>query len=279
MADYSNFTPSGKSSSIYHSFNLIFKKVETVIFVFLSIILIFTSQTESRFSNQVSNIFIEISTPISKFIALPFNITANLAGNFKDLAMAKKENKHLREELRKLKLFYINALYINSENERLQDITSYVGYKNLNYKTAKIIGRSSQTFKKGILINAGENQDLKSGSLIIGKSGVIGRVENVYPNKSSIIAINDVRSRIPVIAAKSRVRGILTGDNSELMEMIYLPKNHNIEIGDMIYTSGDSETLPSGFLVGKVVKIEHSSAIIKTVESATNNEIVTIISF
>lgn len=279
MADYSNFTPSSKSSSIYHSLNLIFKKVETVIFIFLSITLIFTSQTERKFSNKLSNFFIEVSAPVSKFIALPFNITSNLAKNFKELTIAREQNKHLKEELRKLKIFYINALYINSENKRLQEITNYVGHKNLKYKTAKIIGRSNQTFKKGILINAGDNENLKTGSLVIGKSGVIGRLENIYSTKSSIIAINDVRSHIPVISNDSRVRGILTGDNSELVEMIYLPKNHNIQIGEMVYTSGDGETLPSGFLIGKVVKIDHSSAIVETVESGTNNEIVTIISF
>ena len=108
---------------------------------------------------------------------------------------------------------------------------------------------------------------------------MIGRVLKVMNDISSVILINDSRSKIPVITSSSRIRAILAGNNSNIMKLIYLPKDHNIKKGDMVFTSGDGDTLPPGHLVGIVSNIDANNIYVKMVESPNSSDIVTIVQY
>jgi rod shape-determining protein MreC len=178
-----------------------------------------------------------------------------------------------------LKAFYIKSLNVHQENKELRSILDFVTSKSSNFKVARVVGRSHQIFNQKIFIDAGKNRDLKEGAVVTGDRGVIGRVAEVGEDKSRLILLNDASSKIPVITSKGRVRAILSGNNSSLMEMLYLPKNHQIEEGDWVFTSGDGDTLPPGLLVGVVKKTSKESVLIAMVEDVNNSDIVTIISY
>lgn len=263
--------------SVKHSFDLVFRRIETVFFSILCVILLITSKVNRDFSTDLSFTFVSISMPVVKFASFPFNATINLVTNFGELVDAKKQNKILKEELETLRSFYIKSLNIHQENKELRNILSFVTSKSSSFKVAKIIGRSSQVFNQRIFIDAGKNRGLKDGQIVIGGHGVVGRILEVGEEKSRLLLLTDAASRIPIITSKSRTRGILAGNNSGTMEILYLPKNHAILAGDMVFTSGDGDTLPSGLLVGVVKKVDHDSALVVMAEDVNNADIVTVL--
>lgn len=279
MAYYLDFDKKKYNLSIKYSFFIIYKKIETLIFVFLCIIFLLTSKIHEEYSKKISYFFVNISVPISQIIAFPINSAIILFENFNDLIFAKKENKALKEELEKLKFYYINSLNIHQENKELRNALNFVKSRSTNYKSARLIGIANQNFGNKIYIDAGKNRNIKEGSIVIGNFGVIGRVQQVDEDISKIILITDSLSHIPIIASKARVRGILVGNNSEYMEINYLNKNNRIEVGDQIFTSGDGDTLPPGLLVGIVKKIYKNSVFVVPVENINKVNIATIIEF
>ena len=264
---------------IQHSFNLVFRKIETIFFIILSVIFLITSKINHDFSSKISNIFITISTPIIKIISFPVNGSIDLIVNFGELATAKKENIKLREELFKLQNYYLTSLAIHQENKELRSALNFVKSKTENYKVARIIGMSHQAFDQKLLIDSGKSRDIKEGQIIAGNRGVIGRVSEVFEDKSRILLLTDSSSRIPIIASRARNRGILAGNNSGLMEILYLPKNHQIAIGDKIFTSSDGDTVPPGLLIGVVTKIDKNSVYVSGIEDINSLNIVTIIDY
>lgn len=279
MKQYLNFSTRRSNYSVKHSFDLVFKKVETVFFSFLCVIFLVASKVDRDFSKDVSFTFVSISIPVVKFAAFPFNTVINLLTDFQNLVDAKKENKELKEELEKLRSFYVKSLNIHQENKELRNILNYISSKSSSFKVARIIGRSHQVFNQKIFIDAGSNRGLKEGSIVTGNHGVIGRVAEVSEDKSRLILLNDATSRIPVITSKARIRGILAGDSSGTMEILYLPKSHTIEAGDWVFTSGDGDTLPPGLLVGVVKKVDKDTATVVMIEDPNNADIVTIMDY
>jgi rod shape-determining protein MreC len=278
MTSYLNHRP--KSNLIIkHSFNLVFRKIETMFFIFLCIICLIASKINRDFNNKISNSFITISTPIIKIISLPINSSIDLVVNFNKLAMAKKENIKLKEELFKLQNYYLTSLAIHQENQELRSALNFVKSKTENYKIARVIGMSHQAFDQKLLIDSGKNRDIREGQIIAGNRGVIGRVSEVFEDKSRILLLTDSSSRIPIIASRARNRGILAGNNSGLMEILYLPKNHQINIGDKIFTSSDGDAVPPGLLIGVVRKIDKNSVYVSGIEDINNLNIVTIIDY
>lgn len=272
-----NFSNKRVNYSIKHSFGLVFNKIETVFFSFLCVVCLVVSKVDHDFSRDVSSVFVNISLPVAKFAAFPFNVAFSLVTDFGELVRAKEENQNLKEELEKLRSFYIKSLNIHQENKDLREMLQFVSSKSANFKVAQIIGRSRPLFNQKIFIDAGEDRGLKEGEIITGKRGVIGRVAEVYENKSHIFLLNDAISRIPVITSKARAKGILAGNGSGMMEILYLPKNHNIQVGEMIFTSGDGDTLPPGLLAGVVIKVNKDSVLVSMVEDVNNADLVTIL--
>jgi len=278
MTSYLNHTPRS-NLIIQHSFNLVFRKIETIFFIFLCIICLIASKINRDFSNKVSNGFIIVSTPIIKIISLPISSSIDLIVNFNKLAMAKKENTQLKEELFKLQNYYLTSLAIHQENKELRSALNFVKSKTENYKIARVIGMSHQAFDQKLLIDSGKSRDIKEGQIIAGNRGVIGRVSEVFEDKSRILLLTDSSSRIPIIASRARNRGILAGNNSGLMEILYLPKNHQINIGDKIFTSSDGDAVPPGLLIGVVRKIDKNSVYVSGIEDINSLNIVTIIDY
>ncbi len=274
-----NFSNKRVNYSIKHSFGLVFNKIETVFFSFLCVICLIVSKVDHDFSRDVSSVFVNISVPIAKFAAFPFNAAFSLVTDFGELVRAKEENKNLKEELEKLRSFYIKSLNIHQENKNLREMLQFVSSKSANFKVAQIIGRSRPLFNQKIFIDAGEDRGLKEGEIVTGKRGVIGRVAEVYENKSHIFLLNDAISRIPVITSQARAKGILAGNGSGMMEILYLPKNHDIQVDEMIFTSGDGDTLPPGLLAGVVRKVNKDSVLVSMVEDVNNADLVTILSY
>jgi len=279
MTSYLNPNSSKSSLIIKHSFNLIFKKIETVFFVFLCIFCIIISKLNHQINNKISDFFITISRPVVKIVTFPINSSIDIIVNFNQLATAKKENEKLKEELFKLQTYYISSLAIHQENKELRNALNFVKSKTENYKIARVIGMSHQAFNHNILIDSGENRDIKSGQIITGNRGVIGRISDVYEDKSRILLLTDTNSRIPIIASRTRNRGILSGNNSNLMEILYLPKNHQIAIGDKIFTSSDGDVVPPGLLVGVVKKVDKNSVLVAGIEDINSLNIVSIIDY
>ena len=278
MSSYLNHTPRS-NLIIQHSFNLVFRKIETIFFIFLCIICLIASKINRDFNNKVSNGFITISTPIIKIISLPITSSIDLIVNFNKLATAKKENIQLKEELFKLQNYYLTSLAIHQENKELRSALNFVKSKTENYKIARVIGMSHQAFDQKLLIDSGKSRDIKEGQIIAGNRGVIGRVSEVFEDKSRILLLTDSSSRIPIIASRARNRGILAGNNSGLMEILYLPKNHQINIGDKIFTSSDGDAVPPGLLIGVVRKIDKNSVYVSGIEDINSLNIITVIDY
>src|SRR3989338_2725713 len=198
--------------SLQHHFLTIFKKIELIFFIVLSLIFLTVSRTNPDFKNNFSYFFIDISTPFINAVSFPFNLTINLLINFQDLANAKKENVVLKEENEKMKQLLINIINIKDENQELKNILKFVIPRSLNYKMVNITGRAHGSFNQQLFIEAREDAQLKDGSVVIGNVGMIGRVFEARGNRSRLLLPTYARSHIPIIASKSRARGVLRSE-------------------------------------------------------------------
>ena len=63
------------------------------------------------------------------------------------------------------------------------------------------------------------------------------------------------------------------------MEILYLPKNHDIKEGDWIFTSGDGDSLPPGLLVGVVKEAKKDYVGVAMIENINSMDVATVINY
>ena len=144
-----------------------------------------------------------------------------------------------------------------------------------DYITSRLLGISNTPFSSSAIVEVGSNNKVKVNDLIINQDGLLGKVINVSNNYSSIMLLQDPNSRVPVLTSSSRERGILAKKGNDML-LIYLTEEHNIKIGELLYTSGDGKIYPYGILVGRVKKIKDNSVFVELSANLKKAEFVTI---
>ena len=264
---------------VYHNVSQVFGRIETVLFSLFCLVLIIISKINIHITNKITMVVVESSMPIARVVSMPLNLIVNMTINFQELVDAKNKNVLLIQENEKLKSLYIKSLNIHQENKQLKEILKYVGLRSTKYLVARLIAHPYQTYSHNVFIDSGEALGIKEDDIVTGNNALIGRVEQVSSNKSRVLLITDINSRIPVIVSGAKTKGILAGNNSGTMEILYLEKTHHINIGDMVFTSGDGDSMPPGLLVGVITKIDKGYAAVEMIENVKNLDVVSVINY
>ena len=55
---------------------------------------------------------------------------------------------------------------------------------------------------------------------------------------------------------QSRATGLVVGQPDGTLRMLYIPQEEEIQVGDVVLTSGLAGTLPRGLVIGQVASVE-----------------------
>lgn len=162
------------------------------------------------------------------------------------------EARHLenRVQLQKLDI-------IEKENERLRKLLGAIPKTTERLLISEIINVDVDPYKQLIVLNKGKNHDVYQGQPIIDAFGVMGQVVHVGPFSSTAMLITDASHAIPVQINRTGLRAIAFGTGTmDHLKLRHLPHNVDIEVGDLLITSGLGETFPPNFPVAIISKVE-----------------------
>ena len=132
--------------------------------------------------------------------------------------------------------------------------TPFVETPEVKYKTAKVLVGIKSSFIKTLIILAGEKHGVKEGFTVTSNTDLLGFIYESGKSTSRVLLITDINSRIPVTVANKNYRLILSGNNSNFLNILELGDFSNVEEGDQLITSGDGGVFPQGIPVGFILK-------------------------
>jgi len=98
-----------------------------------------------------------------------------------------------------------------------------------------------------------------AGSPVLDEAGVLGQVTRVYPAISEVTLITDREQAIPVLNTRTGSRGVAFGDpalHAHALELRFMAANTDVQVGDLLTTSGVDGVYPPGLPVAKVAKVD-----------------------
>lgn len=195
--------------------------------------------------------------PVQYLVNLPVAASEWMFEHISSRRSLLEENETLRAEhvLLKTRLQKLTAL--TAENMRLRallDSSSKVGERVL---ITELLAVDLDPYKHLVVINKGEHYGIYVGQPVLDASGVMGQTVHVGPLSSTVMLITDPSHAIPVQVARNGLRTIAvgTGRINEL-ELPYLPNNADVQVGDLMITSGLGGGFPPGYPVGTVDRVE-----------------------
>jgi rod shape-determining protein MreC len=112
-----------------------------------------------------------------------------------------------------------------------------------------------------IVLDRGTRNGVQPGLPVIDNAGVIGQVTRVFPFTSEVTLLTDREQAIPVQVLRSGLRSIAYGrGRSGQLDLRFVAPDADIQVGDVIVTSGLDGMYPAGLAVAKVVQVEKVAA-------------------
>jgi rod shape-determining protein MreC len=213
--------------------------------------------TNTRWLLGPRNVLAVGISPIQYLASAPTRIGRMFAGVLSAEPDIKIAYENLRNEYFQLKAETLLLRTLQDENEGLRSL--FDASKRLKEKItlAELINISIDRDNHTLLIGRGLRHGIYVGQAVIDDQGVIGQVTDVMPFNSSVLLITDPGHALPVQVQRTGLRAVAygTGSLSEL-RVPFLNQNSDIQVGDMLLSSGLGGRFPSGYPVAKVNKVK-----------------------
>ncbi|MEI6984520.1 MAG: rod shape-determining protein MreC [Rhodospirillaceae bacterium] len=217
--------------------------------------------------------------PILDVISRPAATAAHLVERFIEATETYRENKQLRVENARLLQWKQAALHLEAENTSLRNLLHYKPEPKASFISARVIAAPGGAFVRNVVVTAGRREGVRRGQAAVAGPGMIGRVVEVGEWSARVLLITDINTRVPVVLDSSRQRAVLVGDNSDQPQLLYLPPEAKVAVGDRAVTSGDGGLFPPGLPIGLVSSVNDRLIRIQPMVNLSRLEHVQLVDF
>jgi len=144
------------------------------------------------------------------------------------------------------------------ENRHLRELLELRQRMGTPAVAAEVLYEAGDPFTRKMVLDKGALSGMVQGSPVMDEQGILGQITRVHPLVSEITLVTDREHSIPVLNTRTGARGVAFGESggAPLLELRYMATNADIEIDDVLTTSGVDGVYPPGIPVAKVVKAE-----------------------
>lgn len=236
-----------------------------IIFTLITIVIAYTNHDNGS-ATTVQNHVASTSSSIAGFFSSPGDTLKALSADISHNFSIMDENSNLRNEVESLKKWQIIAMQTSTQNNELKKLLNYTENTAQYTLSTRLITSSASPYGLSGVIAAGSKDGVISGAIAASEKGIIGRVSNAYPYSSSVIFITDIQSRIPAITAGRDEKFIVAGNNTPVLDLMYLPEHHQLKPGDIVLTSGDGGVIPPGLVIGEILEVDGALKLVPSVD-------------
>ena len=127
-------------------------------------------------------------------------------------------------------------------------------------KTVEVLYTGRDPFAQKLFVDKGMDADIQAGEAVIDADGVVGQVTRVYPYMAEVTLVTDKDHAVPVQVQRSGVRSVLYGSGAgRPPELRFMAPTADIQVGDVLVTSGLDGTYPPGLAVARVATLERDT--------------------
>jgi rod shape-determining protein MreC len=183
-----------------------------------------------------------------------------LSGGVYEKINSVEEYFHLREQNDQLAIENANLkslLFKTKDSGEIPNLDSLKGVLPKDIVVCKVIHNSYNVYENFLTLNAGTKSGVRPDMGVINSLGIVGIIDDVSTNYSTVISILNTKSQINAKIKNSDHFGTLNwdGKNAGFVQLIDVPRLATIKKGDTIVTGGQSVIFPENIGIGTIDKI------------------------
>ena len=179
-------------------------------------------------------------------------------GDYFALQEVHRENERLQQELAQLRIGLQQERALAQQSRTLEQLLELRGRTPLMTTASGVIGSGASPDFRTITIDKGTSDGLRSDMAVISPAGVVGRVITPSLRAAKVQLLIDRNAGAAALVERSRAQGIVEGTGGNL-RMNYVSGTADVQVGDVLVTSGIEGIYPKGFVIGQIESIERGA--------------------
>lgn len=193
--------------------------------------------------------------PLQYAANLPRDMLDGVSGQLSSHQRLLAENKALKRDLLVKQSDVLLLDQLKQENQRLRELLGSPFVRDEKKLIAEVMAVDSDPYSHQVMIDKGRVDGVYEGQPVINEKGIVGQVSYVGAHNSRVLLLIDPTHAIPVQVVRNDIRVIASGSGQiDQVQLEHVPSSTDIEVGDLLVTSGLGGRYPEGYPVGHVTE-------------------------
>ena len=224
----------------------------------------YDARDDSTKQRRIRTVVQSVAYPIQRGASVVGNFFGGLFGGVGELRRASVENQQLRAQVEQMQTELRDTRQKAAQADRLEKLLNLTHQTSYQAVTAQVIARDPSMWFDSISIDKGRWAGVEINLPVVTSDGIVGRVVSTGPLNAQVMLVTDEKSGAGAIVGQlgtSNAVGSIKGmGENGLLDMRYVSGLERVQVGDIVYTTGQDGIYPAGLTVGQVVELHPGSA-------------------
>ncbi len=199
--------------------------------------------------------------PLQRALAVPVNLWEGAGDYLRGLSQAQAGERAARTQAAAVAERAARTRQLAEENTRLRALLDLKPALAVRSLPAEVLYEAADPYSRKVFIDRGTQHGVVAGAPVINDAGVLGQVTQAYAMTAEVTLLSDKDAAIPVLNTRTQQRsaafgGAVSGAVGGSMELRFMSGNADVQVGDLLQTSGLDGIYPPGLPVARVVAVE-----------------------
>jgi rod shape-determining protein MreC len=231
-------------------------RVKVTVFALISIALLIVDARLHALT-AVRQVAATVLYPFQMAALMPRDALASVGDYFSSLSALQREVAELKSQQVAAAQALQQAQLQMAENAQLRRLMDAREHLPVHSLMSEILYDARDPATHRVVVDRGMRNGVTLGLPVIDNAGVVGQVTRVFPFTSEVTLLTDREQAIPVQVLRSGLRSVAYGrGQSSLLDLRFVAPDADIQVGDVLVTSGLDGVYPAGLAVAKVIQVE-----------------------
>jgi rod shape-determining protein MreC len=230
--------------------------------VMLAHVILISAQVNSRSGVPVlETVTFGVFSEIQRTAAAIVGAVQRAWGGYVGLRGVRAENEALRHQLDDLQIRFQQERALAARTRQLETLLDLHDQQQQPTRAARVIAAGASPDFRTVTVDKGTGDGLRSNMAVIAPGGVVGRVVTPGAHAAKVQLLIDRNAAAGAMLERSRAQGVVVGSGEAILAMEYVPGIADVQVGDVVVTSGIDGIYPKGFVIGRVESVNRGNGI------------------
>lgn len=184
-----------------------------------------------------------------------------------DLDQLRQQVQAQAERIQQLEEANLQLPVLQTDNQKLREALRVDRSLDHETVTAEVIFSDPSSLERVITIDRGTDDGLFQGAAVLSPGGsLVGSITELGGNWANVRLVSDTRSVVVGRDVRSRATGEVHGNLSAPLQMLNVPFNQDLRVGDLITTAGirlgreARSQYPRDLVIGSIVTVDRETS-------------------